>query len=211
MPMGKWIVVFVVAGIVFSIVRAEDIPTSSEMGEAEPMGDLKMGSSQLPTAGSEEPMSIFNDEVRLFKFRIDHAIVDEETAAAFTVRYDVKENPPIIGAFPDAKTNALCVVGPPEAENAILRSLAKWIIEIQGIPGPPLWLTLRKLRGRRAEILADLANLEMALAEGVEKLEKQQKDQVQDRLKAFQAELIRIEKQIEIGEKYLKRIQEAPM
>lgn len=206
MQTGKSIVVVVVLGIVFSIVRAENKPSVPGTGYEEAMGGFGMGPSE-PPAASEEPMSIFNDEVRLFKFRMDHLnhhVADVEEAMAFMERYKGKDNPPIIGAFPDAKTNSLCVVGPPEAENAIRRVLAQSIIEVQGIFGPNLSTKLRKLRGERVEILTEMAVVEMVL------VEEKQKEKIRDRLSAFQTELTRIEKQIEIGEKYLQRIQEVP-
>lgn len=186
----------IVVGL-FSInsVQAED--------EKKTTGDPK---PQVKNAVSDEPMSIFNEEIRCFKFKIDHATITIEQAYAFNERYNVKGNPPIIGAFPDVATNSLCVIAPPEAETAIRKSLATWIIDLQGLPGSPLVFEKRTLKAEREGLLTDLAHLELALVESPD--DKNKQTEIQARMDAFEAELAVIERQIQVVEKYLKRIED---
>ncbi len=170
-------------------------------------------SEDYPAASEEvKPMSIFNEEVKLFKFRIEHADVTEEEAAAFTVRYKVKGNPDILGAYPDPKTNSLCVIGPPEAEHAIRKSLAMWIIETQGIPGPALLLERRDLQSERKGLLVSMAYLELALVDAAQKVDpKEQTDAkaiIQSRLDATHLEVEVLDKKLQIVDRYLKRMQD---
>jgi hypothetical protein len=89
-------------------------------------------------ANAELSVSIFNDKLRRFKFRLEHTdVVTVEEAAAFMERYSSRDNPAIIGAYADPDANLLVVIGPPEAEQAIRNDLATAIIELQGIPGIP--------------------------------------------------------------------------
>ncbi len=98
---------------------------------------------------SAEPMSIYNDQLRCFKFKIDYAVASVEEAKGFMLYYQQKGNPEILGAFPDEETNSLCVVGPPEAEQAIRKSLAIWRTELMGLglmgPSPSLALQIAGL------------------------------------------------------------------
>ncbi len=164
-----------------------------------------------PSAEDVKPMSIFNDEVRLFKFRIDHVTVTPEEAIAFTERYQVKGNPEIIGAYPDPETNALCVIGPPEAELAIRKSLARWTIEMQAFT-TPLTMEKRRLQGQRKDLLEDIGSLEIALVDAETGINKKATDAelLKERIAALESELAVVERKIQIANQYLKRINEDP-
>jgi hypothetical protein len=200
----------------------------------EPAGTTDVYSATAETMeksiDTEAPMSIYNDQLRCFKFKIDHAVVTVEEAAAFTVRYRANDNPEIIGAFPDDKTNSLCVIAAPEAEQAIRNSLATWIVELQGIPGSPLTLQLRELEADRAARLSDLAQLEMKLVEtkiGVNAMKRNRKKMsgetlermdsaiqqneamiqpLEERMESMELELAITEGKLRVANKYLKRI-----
>lgn len=65
------------------------------------------------SADAEPPMSIFNDQLRQFKFRLDHTVVTPEVAHAFMQHYSHARNPEIIGAYADRESDSLVVIGPP--------------------------------------------------------------------------------------------------
>ena len=84
-------------------------------------------------AKSDAPESIFNGQVRRYRFALEGRVVTADTAEAFMVRYQGrgKERPRIIGAYADDEQNALVVVAAPEAEQAIRDNLAEWIVDPQ--------------------------------------------------------------------------------
>lgn len=169
------------------------------------------------SADAEPPMSIFNDQLRRFKFRIDHAVVTHEEARAFMERYSTRGNPAIIGAYADADTNSLVVIGPPEAEQAIRKSLATWIVVLQdlnhAIDGPPLEIEQRKLMDDRSELIRTIAGVEVAKVKAAAAKDRRADDKVQrldGALKALEAELQVVEQQIRILKKHLERLHADP-
>ena len=159
-----------------------------------------------------KPMSIFNDEVRLFKFRIEGTPATVEEAVAFMARYRTKGNPEIIGAYPDPDTNSLCIIGPPEAELAIRKTLARSIVEQGGIPGTSLTMQKRELRAFRKRLLDDIGALEIALVDAQTGINKKAADAepYRNQKAALESELAVVERKLQIANQYLKRINEDP-
>jgi hypothetical protein len=161
----------------------------------------RIGNAELPT-------SIFNDKIRRFKFRLEHLPVTRETAEAFSLRFSRPNNPRIIGAYADAETNSLVVVGPPEAEQAIRENLAEWIVETHVSGTPPLEIQKRVLEYRRKELLAELASIEvyqLKAGNGGNNQAKGKKE-IDSRLQSFEDELRLVERQIVVVNKYLDRL-----
>jgi hypothetical protein len=157
---------------------------------------------------SESPMSIFNEEIRRFKFQIEHTLVTNEVAQAFMVRYSNPENPDIIGAYADTNTNSLVVIGPPESEPAIRKSLATWMVETLEFVNPSLEVQKRQLQEERKTLLSEMAQIEVGMVDVAERKGEQAAKELQDRLDAFEKELLITERKIEIVNKYMKRLSE---
>ena len=166
-------------------------------------------------AVNEPSTSIFNDKLRRFRFKLEYTdVVTVEEAVAFMRRYSKRGNPEIIGAYPDADANLLVVIGPPEAEPAIRKSLATAIIEMQGIGGAgSLKVRKRKLQSRGRELIGNLAEIEalkVELLAGKTGNRDQKIKQLDDRLQYFEAELNVVKQQLQVVEKYMKRLNESP-
>lgn len=154
---------------------------------------------------AERPMSVFNDKVRRFRFSLEDTPVTTETAEEFMVRYQGRDQIEIIGAYADAVTNSLVVVGPPEAEHAIRVTLAKWIVDRQGLSPAPLESRRRELEFRRQQLLGIMADLEIELVPAEGKAE-----QLKSRLQAIEDELRVVESQMEVVNRYIERSRQTP-
>ena len=159
---------------------------------------------------SDEPMSIYNEDLRKFKFKMEHELVGLETAQ-YVMESFRKENPGIIGIYPDVVTNSLVFIAAPEAEPAIRKALANRIIELQGIPDDfpaPLGTQKAYLQKQRVEQLARLARLECQFVG----LEDQPKvvERFELLMNEAEQELKIIERKIEVVNKYIKRLDEGP-
>jgi hypothetical protein len=163
-----------------------------------------------PAADAEPGASIFNGELKRFKFALEDLAVTAETAEEFMVRYQGSENPRILGAFPDTKTNSLFVIGPPEAEQAIRVTLAESIVIAQGYVGAPsLDVELRRLQQERKRKLLDMAFLEIEeVAAAAGENGPQKAKQLADRRQLIEDELKITEQQIRIVRKYMARLAE---
>lgn len=159
-------------------------------------------------ADAEPGVSIFNDQLRRFKFLLEHEVATLETVEGFLVNYRRPENPPILGAYPDAQTNSLVVIGPPEAEQAIRECLAQRMVEGHGIEGaPPLPMQLRVLQHERTELLELLADLEVQeVAAAAEENGPSKAKQLAARRQLFEAELKIADQQIRVVRKYMARL-----
>ena len=170
---------------------------------------LGTGSSIRPaptiTADSDAPLPIFNDQVRRFRFPIEHVAVTAETAGEFMVRYQGTDQPEIIGAYSDAETNSLIVVGPPEAEHAIRLSLATWIVKHQEISPSNLKARRREMEFRRRDLLVEMAELEIAMLD----TEGDRAEKLGEAFRALDAELTLVEKQLQVVDRYVKRIDQS--
>jgi hypothetical protein len=179
-------------GILTVMVKAEDQKT--------------LAVAETTAANSEEPMSIFNEEIRQFKFKMEHERVESGTGQFVMEHFSKYEIPGFIGAYPELHTNSVVFIAAPEAELAIRKALATRIIELSGIPvGVPMPLETQKeyLQKQRKEQLAELANLECEL------VGNEEEPKVVERYKLLLAEsnkeLEIIERKIQIVEKYIKR------
>jgi hypothetical protein len=163
--------------------------------------------AQPHEADAGNPVSIFNDQVRRFKFLLEHDVATVDTAEAFMHRYQRPDNPPIIGAYPDTETNSLVVIGPPEAEQAIRESLAQAIVDAQGQGSAmPLTMQLRILQHERTGLLEQMAELEVQeVAAAEEENGPSKAKQLADRRQMFEAKLKIAEQQIRIVRKYMAR------
>jgi len=162
---------------------------------------------------SEEPMSIFNEEIRRFKFKIERERVSLAMAKGVMERYFEDENPGVIGAYPDRLTNSLVFIAAPEAEPAIREALARRIINLLGIPdGPPTPLEAQReyLQKLRKEQLAELATLECRRTEFDPEKDLEAVERIQLLLDDANEDLKVIERKIQIVEKYLKIQDETP-
>jgi hypothetical protein len=156
-------------------------------------------------ADSERPMSIFNDKVRRFKFELEDTVVTAETAEEFMISYQGRNRPPIIGAYADGETNSLVVLCAPEAEEAVRLHLASRIIDQVGLGlSSSLKVKLRGLESRRRTLLAEMAELDVALVEA----DEGKAEQLQVRLAKFKDLLSVVERQIAIVNRYIERQQD---
>ena len=78
--------------------------------------------------GNDPGESIYNDRLKRFKFRFEHVKLENshEAAEEFWVRYRGNGYPKITGVWGDTKTNSIVVVGPPEADQPIRDTIARW-------------------------------------------------------------------------------------
>lgn len=150
---------------------------------------------------AQQPMSVFNDKVRRFRFCLENTPVTAETAQEFMVKYQGRNQTEIIGAYADTVTNSLVVVGPPEAEHAIRVTLAKWIVDRQGLSPAPLQARRRGLEFRRQELLGEMADLEIQLVAA----DGSKAEQLQVLLQTFEDELRVVERQMEVVSRYVER------
>jgi len=153
---------------------------------------------------AERPMSIFNDKVRRFKFELEDTVVTAETAEDFMISYQGRNRPAIIGAYADGETNSLVVLCAPEAEEAVRLHLASRIIDQVGLGLSSLKVKKRGLESRRRTLLAEMAELEVALVEA----DAAKAEQLKVRLEAFTDQLSIVERQIAIVNRYIERQQD---
>ena len=179
-----------------------------EAKEPKPAGTIAPAKACKASVNSEEPMSIFNDELRRFKFRLEHEKVSKETAMVMTEVYLKKdEYPGIIGVYPDYLTNSLVFIASPESESAIRKALATRIINLWGIPNDiptPLETQMVFLQKRRKEQLAELASLECELVQYDDGKHPEVVERIQLLMQEPEKELKSIKKQMDVVEKYLK-------
>jgi hypothetical protein len=194
-------------GALMLLAAAVALPARSQ--EHDQTGKDQPRAGQTEKADAEPPTSIFNDRLRRFKFRLEHDVATVATAEQFMVRYNRPDNPRIIGAYPDAETNSLVVIGPPESEQAIRENLAQWVVASQGFgQGPPLSMQLRLLEHQRTDLLEIMAGEEVAMVKAAASNDERAKEkQIASRLQAFEGELKVVEQQIRIVRKYIDRLQ----
>lgn len=180
--------------------------------EPVPIGSRPAPAADADPADTELPLSIFNDQLRKFKFRLEHDVATWETAEAFVLRYQRPTHPRIVGAYPDGDTNSLIIIGPPESEQAIRESLAEWMVESQHIgPAPALAMQLRVLQHERAELLQQMADVDVSQVKAAaSEHEKAKVPQLADRLRHFERELQVVEEQVRVVRKYIDRLEEDP-
>jgi leucyl-tRNA synthetase len=182
--------------------------------------------NRKPAATSNEPPnSIFNDKLRRFKFRLEHTdfvTLDEVMRFMHSYskhRYSKRGNPEITGAYADFDNNLLVVIGPPEAEQAIRKTLATTIIDVQGMPvddgGVNLKAKKRGLQSKGREMIREMAQIEARNVElAAKKVKNREKDkimkQLDSRFKALEAELAVLTQQIHVVDKYMKRLDQQP-
>jgi hypothetical protein len=159
---------------------------------------------------AEAPLSIFNDQLRRFKFRLEHDVATWETAEAFLLRYQRPNNPPIVGAYPDGDTNSLVIIAKPDSEQAIRESLAEWQVESQSIgPAAALAMQLRILQHERAKSLRTMAEIEVSQVKAAaSEDEKAKVPQLAHRLQHFERELKVVEEQMQVVRKYIDRLED---
>jgi hypothetical protein len=192
-----------------SVLLALALPAAQARAkEPIPTGPSQPASAKQLAADAEPGVSIFNDQLRRFKFLLEHEVATLETVEGFLVNYRRPENPPILGAYPDAHTNSLIVIGPPEAEQAIRECLAQRMVEGHGIEGaPPLPMQLRVLQHERTELLEVMADLEVQdIAAAAEENGPSKAKQLANRRNLFEAELSTVEQQIRVVRKYMSRL-----
>ena len=193
----------------FGVVVFSSLLTTAWSQEPGPgNGDGPIGGKAA--ADAEPAASIFNDQLRRFKFELEDEVVTAETAEEFMVRYRRPDNPPILGAYPDTRSNALFVVGPPEAEQAIRECLAQSIVDSLGLSrGTPLAMQLRILQHERKGLLAIMADLEVQeVAAAAEENGPAKVRQLAARRQIFEDELKIIEQQIRVVRKYMARLEQ---
>lgn len=158
-------------------------------------------------AGEEPVQSVFNEDLRCFKFRLlDDEQVETQTAAFFMAHYGQGKNPAIIGAFADVEANALAVVAPPEAEPAIRRALAEWMVVTHDLGGTMSLEAQKQIfLSERRELLGEMAALETALVESDAEADQKEAARLKERLNAFEKELQVVERQIEVVDRYVAR------
>lgn len=160
------------------------------------------------TAKAEAPASIFNERVRRYCFALEGALVTSDTAEAFVVHHQgAKDRPRIFGAYADDECNALVVVAPPEAEQAIRETLAQWLIASRGIElSPSLKGQRRALESRWRVVLGGMAEVEVQLVNTT----GDRAQQLRDRLQLYETELTTLEKQLRVIDRYIARLAAGP-
>lgn len=177
-------------------------------GSVSAQTQLQSSYTSQPQAASavvqESAFSIFNDKIRRYRFDFNNGPVTHEAVEAFKARYDNGQRPAIYGAYADPKTNSLIVVAKPEAEEAIRECLAENMMT-QWLGDYSLLMTQRELRHRRADMLTEMAHLEIAL---VDASSDEKAAPIKARLHEFEGELQNIEKKLQLVKKYLNQINE---
>ena len=160
------------------------------------------------TAKAEQPESIFNGQVRRYRFALEGRVVTPDVAEEFVVQYQRpgKARPPIVGAYADGERDALVVVARPEAEQAIRESLAEWIVASGGIESPSLKMQRRVLEARWRVIVSGMAEVEVQLIESSD----DRAQQLKDRLRSFEGELTTLERQLQVIDRYIARLAAGP-
>ncbi len=166
-------------------------------------GANRSSSEERTALAADRPMSVFNHQIRRFKFHLEDMLITAETAEMFMLQHQARNEPEIIGAYADAKTNSLVIIGPPDAEHSIRVTLAKWIVDRQGASPQPLNVQKRTLEFRRKELLREMAELEVQIV-GDEN--KERAKQVHARTKSTELELNVVEKQIQVVVGYIRRL-----
>jgi hypothetical protein len=166
------------------------------------LGRLAADQAVVEARAAEKPMSIFNEKIRRFRFELDEMPITADTAEEFMVHHQPRNEPPIVGAYADSETNALVVVGPPEAEQPVRETLAKWMVDRLGGGRFSLNVQMRTLEFRRQELLVAMASVEIQLVEAAGDRAKL----LRDRLQAVENELTVVEKQIAVVNKYVQRL-----
>jgi hypothetical protein len=78
-----------------------------------------------PTSKQAPGQSIYNNRLKRFKFRLEKIDVSTvETAEVFAQRYNLKENPKLVGVWADPLTNSIVIVAPPDFGWALNQHLA---------------------------------------------------------------------------------------
>ena len=179
------------------------------------IGDTSNSSKRQARRHGGEPISIFNDEIRKFTFRIDHEVVDRDSADDFV--YRMKNNygdkkPSVIGAYADTETNSLVVIGLADAESAIRQDLAEWLVFTQNSRPFSLEQQKRKIEFRRRELLTEMAGIEITQVElAAEATEQAQEriSQLDSKMKEFNKQLSVLDRQLAVAERYLERVYKA--
>lgn len=179
------------------LLLATATPVFAQFGRSSPFSENE---ENLPAT------SIFSEQLKRFKFEFEDQLVSVEVVEEFLRRHEEHDEPKILGAYASAKSNALIVVGPPEAEAAIRMTLAKMFVLRQGASPAPLPMQQRTLEFRKRELLREMAELEVAMVAEPEARHAQ----FADRLKEYEADLEVVEKQLQIVAKYLARLQNDP-
>ena len=195
-------------GLLMVVVSAVLAAPARSQEPDQPNLQLPPAAKQL-VANAEPGASIFNDQVRRFKFLLEHDVATVEAAEAFIHRYQRPENAKIIGAYPDVQTNSLVVIGPPEAEQAIRETIAQLMVDAQGLGrAMPLAMQLRLLQHERTELLEQMAELEVQeVAAAEEENGPSKAKQLADRRQMFEAKLKVADQQIRIVRKYMARLE----
>jgi hypothetical protein len=164
------------------------------------------GTSVRAAAAAEEPESIFNGQVRRYSFALEGTAVTAETAEEFVVQYQGRDRPRILGAYADGEHNALVVVAGPEAEQAIRENLAEWLVARKAFGSPSLKAQRRALEERWRTALFGMAECEVKLVE----VTGDRSQQLRDRLRLFEAELAMFEKQLQVLDRFISRLEAGP-
>ena len=106
------------------------IAPSAQAGAGMTPGDtavllLAPGLHQI--VGVDPGESLYNDEIKRFKFRLRNGVSDvADTGQRFMRRYlGDEENPPIYGMWGDPSTGSIVVIAPAASESAIREFLVK--------------------------------------------------------------------------------------
>lgn len=164
-----------------------------------------------PLPFDEEPVrSIYGDDLRCFRFRLEGEVITHEYARAFMARYDDGKNPPIFGASPDREEHVLRVVAPPESEAAVRRTLATWFAELAGTGSldglAGFEIDRRSYKREMRSLIIDIGALELARV-GLDEDDTRQREQIEqidDRIIALEQELSIVEKKLAV----IARVQE---
>ena len=130
---------------------------------------LRLDSYGLNILGLDDGVSIYNDELKRFKFQLEHIDVYDvaEAGQKFWRRYIENGNPEIKGVWGDPRTNSLVIIAPPEAEQAIREAIARdESIAATGFdPGPSDALAhhQRRLTSEYNDLVEEIAEVQLQL------------------------------------------------
>ncbi|MDP6446526.1 MAG: sigma-70 family RNA polymerase sigma factor [Pirellulaceae bacterium] len=194
---------------------AESQPPTQAIGQNRGQREFAAGAVASDDVDPTAPgKPIYNEQLRRFKFHLEVMDVTAEMGEHFALVYKRPDNPEIVGAFPDPRTNSIVVIGPPEAEDAIRSTLARWQMESLGLMAPnSLESSYEFLAQDRRRKIVTIAELEMEIAELDESPEEQAKAKLEvarQRLAIFETELRVVERQMGVVVRNIKRLKSVP-
>ena len=159
---------------------------------------------------------IYNDRLKRFKFHLEKIKVTSaaEIAEFFWLQYHGHEYPKLTGVWGDPRTNSLIVVGPPEADQPIRDTIARWEGALLGIDlnkDETLEGQREQMQRRRRSMLREIANGKLEIIDAEAAGEKPDGERLTDlnrELESNTTELETIERKLKVINESIERLRD---